>query len=40
MLKPESVQSLVDDHMTGRRDNGRALWGLLNYMVWLELYVS
>jgi asparagine synthase (glutamine-hydrolysing) len=39
LLKPESVKALVDEHMAGRRDNGRALWGLLNYMVWLELYI-
>jgi len=39
LLKPEAVQALVDDHLAGRRDNGRALWGLLNYMVWLELYI-
>jgi asparagine synthase (glutamine-hydrolysing) len=39
LLKPEAVKALVDEHMQGRRDNGRALWGLLNYMVWLELYI-
>ncbi|MCI0336811.1 MAG: asparagine synthase C-terminal domain-containing protein, partial [Acidobacteria bacterium] len=39
LFKPEVVNVLVDDHMTGRRDNGRALWGMLNYMVWLELYI-
>jgi len=39
LLRPEAVQALVDEHMEGRRDNGRALWGLLNYMVWLELYI-
>jgi asparagine synthase (glutamine-hydrolysing) len=39
LLKPESVKALVDEHMSGRRDNGRALWGLLNYMVWLDLYI-
>src|SRR5262245_804292 len=39
LFRPEAVQSLVEGHMAGRRDNGRALWGLLNYMVWLELYI-
>jgi asparagine synthase (glutamine-hydrolysing) len=39
LFKPESVKALVDEHMSGRRDNGRALWGLLNYMVWLDLYI-
>jgi len=39
LFKPEVVQSLVKEHMEGRRDNGRALWGLLNYMIWLEIYI-
>jgi len=34
------VQALVDDHMAGRVDNGRPLWGLLNYMMWHELYIG
>jgi asparagine synthase (glutamine-hydrolysing) len=40
LFKPEAVQLLVDDHLTGKVDNGRALWGLLNYMMWLELYIQ
>ncbi len=39
LLRPEAVKALVDEHMEGRRDNGRALWGMLNYMVWLDLYI-
>jgi asparagine synthase (glutamine-hydrolysing) len=39
-LKPESVTALVEAHLEGRRDNGRALWGLLNYMVWAERYLG
>ena len=39
LLKPRAVQVLVDEHLDGRRDHGRALWGLLNYMVWLDLYI-
>lgn len=39
LFKPKAVQALVDEHLSGRRDNGRALWGLLNYMIWLELYI-
>ena len=38
IFRPEPVQRLVDDHMAERVDNGRALWGLLNYVMWLELY--
>jgi asparagine synthase (glutamine-hydrolysing) len=40
LFRPEAVKALVDDHLAGRVDNGRALWGLLNYMMWLELYID
>ena len=40
LFRPEVVKSLVDDHLQGRVDNGRALWGLLNYMMWLDLYIG
>ena len=39
LFKPEAVQALIDEHLERRRDNGRALWGLLNYMMWHELYI-
>ncbi len=39
LFHAEAVQTLVEDHLAGRVDHGRALWGLLNYMMWLELYV-
>ncbi len=38
LFRPEAIAKLTADHLEGRRDNGRALWGLLNYMIWLELY--
>lgn len=40
LFRPEAITALVDDHMSGHRDNGRVLWGLLNYMIWLEQYIS
>jgi asparagine synthase (glutamine-hydrolysing) len=40
LFRPRAVKTLVDDHIAGRVDNGRAIWGLLNYMMWLELYIS
>lgn len=40
LLKPDAVAALIDAHMAGRRDNGRPLWGLLNYMMWHELYIE
>jgi len=39
LFRPESINMLMEDHFAGRVDNGRALWGILNYMMWLELYI-
>ncbi|MFN0074399.1 MAG: asparagine synthase (glutamine-hydrolyzing) [Chloroflexota bacterium] len=38
LFRATAVQLLVDEHLNGARDNGRALWGLVNYMLWHELY--
>ncbi len=38
LFRPEAVGQLVQEHLDGRRDHGRALWGLLNIMLWLEIY--
>jgi len=38
LFRPESIRTLVDEHQAGKVDHGRALWGLLNYMMWFELY--
>ena len=40
LFDPEGVASLVEEHMSGRFDHGRALWGLLNYMMWWSLYIE
>ncbi len=40
LLKPSGVRSLWADHLAMRADNGRALWGLLNYMIWHRLYIG
>jgi asparagine synthase (glutamine-hydrolysing) len=40
LFRPEGVKAIIDEHMTGRRDHGRALWGLLNFMVWHERYIA
>ncbi|MEZ5777497.1 MAG: asparagine synthase (glutamine-hydrolyzing) [Paracoccaceae bacterium] len=40
LFRPDAVQALIDDHLNGKRDNGRPLWGLLNYMMWHELYIQ
>jgi asparagine synthase (glutamine-hydrolysing) len=38
IFEPDAVQSLIDQHCAGQRDWGRALWGLLNFMMWVDLY--
>ena len=40
MFRPESVRELVDQHLDGHRDHGRALWGILNYLIWMDIYIS
>ncbi|TMV07002.1 asparagine synthase (glutamine-hydrolyzing) [Ruegeria sediminis] len=40
LFRPQAIQRLIDDHLNGRRDNGRPLWGLLNYVMWYELYID
>jgi asparagine synthase (glutamine-hydrolysing) len=39
LFRPEAVGQLIDEHMAGRHDHGRALWGLLNYMLWHQRYI-
>jgi len=38
VFRPEPVRRLVDQHLAGTVDHGRPLWGLLNYMMWIEAY--
>lgn len=40
LFRPEAVGRLIDDHLARRRDHGRPLWALLNFMMWHELYIS
>lgn len=40
LFRPAAVQRLMDEHLAGKYDHGRALWGLLNYMLWYELYIG
>jgi asparagine synthase (glutamine-hydrolysing) len=40
LLRKEGVKALWEEHQEMRRDNGRALWGLLNYTMWYDLYIS
>ena len=40
LFRPEAVKCMIDEHLAGRYDHGRTLWGLLNFLVWHELYIS
>jgi asparagine synthase (glutamine-hydrolysing) len=37
---PETVTALVDDHVAGREDLSRQLWGLLMFTLWHERHVE
>jgi asparagine synthase (glutamine-hydrolysing) len=40
VLRPEAVQGLLDDHVAGRADLSRQLWGLLAFTLWYEHHVE
>ncbi|MFQ5889868.1 MAG: asparagine synthase (glutamine-hydrolyzing) [Gemmatimonadota bacterium] len=40
LLHGAAIQSLLDEHMCGRRDHGNRLWLLLNAEVWYRLHVE
>jgi len=40
MLDYGAVRTMWEDHVSGRRDNGRTLWCLLNFLIWFELFVD
>ncbi|MEQ9039521.1 MAG: asparagine synthase (glutamine-hydrolyzing) [Silicimonas sp.] len=40
LFNPAAISRLVSEHMSGKRDHGRPLWGLLNYSMWHEMYIE
>jgi asparagine synthase (glutamine-hydrolysing) len=40
LFRPEAVAALVDEHLERRHDHGRALWALMNFTMWHELYLG
>jgi len=38
LFEPAAVAKLMAQHQSGQVDNGRPLWGLLNYVLWMETY--
>jgi asparagine synthase (glutamine-hydrolysing) len=39
-FRPEPVHRLLDDHVAGREDLSRQLWGLLAFTLWYERHVE
>jgi asparagine synthase (glutamine-hydrolysing) len=39
-FRPESVARLLDEHVAGRQDRSRQLWGLLAFTLWYERHVE
>jgi len=39
-FRPEAVSRLIDDHVAGREDLSRQLWGLLAFTLWHERHVD
>jgi asparagine synthase (glutamine-hydrolysing) len=40
LFRPEKVARLIDDHVAGRDDLSRQLWGLLAFTLWYERHVE
>ncbi len=39
LLNPEAVTFFWNQHLRKKKDYGRPLWCILNYLIWLDLYV-
>ncbi len=39
-LRPEAVTAILDEHVSGREDRSRQLWGLLAFTLWHEHHVE
>jgi asparagine synthase (glutamine-hydrolysing) len=40
VFEPAAVQRVLDDHVAGRGDRSRQLWGLLAFTLWFERHVE
>ncbi|MFH2202702.1 MAG: asparagine synthase (glutamine-hydrolyzing) [Elusimicrobiota bacterium] len=40
LLDYRAVRSMWDDHLAHRKDNGRPLWCILNFLVWFDLFAA
>jgi asparagine synthase (glutamine-hydrolysing) len=37
-LRPEAVTRILDEHVSGKEDLSRQIWGLLSFTLWFERY--
>jgi hypothetical protein len=40
LFNAHEVQKMWQEHKARQVDHGRALWSLLNYMLWYEMYIE
>jgi asparagine synthase (glutamine-hydrolysing) len=40
IFRPDAITKLLQDHFTGKRDNGVKIWGLLMLEVWHQMYID
>jgi len=40
LFRAAPVHALINEHVAGKKDHGRALWGMLNYMMWHDMYID
>ena len=40
LLDPSAIRSIWEQHQSHRIDHGRALWGLMNFLTWYDLYLG
>jgi asparagine synthase (glutamine-hydrolysing) len=40
LFNPEAVRRIWSDHLSKRVDHGRALWGLVNFILWHQVYIE
>jgi asparagine synthase (glutamine-hydrolysing) len=40
MFRPDAITKVLQDHFTGKRDNGVKIWGLLMLEVWYQMYID
>lgn len=40
IFRTKALTTLIDDHLTGRRDQSKRLWALIQLELWLRTYVD